>query len=576
MKLTLLFFFISLVLCEVKEGGKECYQPTFQQLTTAFSNHSINRPIFHFTPKTGWMNDPNGLWIDSTNDNLVYHLYFQYNPADTVWSLPLFWGHAKSSDLLNWEEIGIAFGTHDEISGAYSGSIFIDDQKQYGLFSQPDKKNVIAAFTYNEAEGGRETQYLYYSYGGDEFFYKEELKEVVTHDEDNKLFAAQFRDPQVIKIWHNDKEALIMSVAKSQEYKIAFYLNTENSLKAENWKEQTNLELEGFLGFQYECPNLIHLKNSEKNETQYTTEENSYWVLFISINPGSINGGSSTWYLIGQFGLNGDKYKFTPTYHYPAPLDYGKDFYAMQIFYQVRSEDELKNGANEAYGIAWASNWQYTASVPTDPWRSSMSLARKISLSHFAANSESTLLFIKSTPVKDFGTSFTTNSLVTETEKNVTKTDIFTKTWNEPIGSFQFKITFSITDSTGFSKSSPGLLDIYFYCQDDSEYLRLGYEAEAQAFYLDRSHSNVQWVHDNPYFSDKISVNLKPSKAIKDTFIVEGFIDMNIIELFFNDYYQTMTNSFFFTGGNFFNKVEIKTELGVWKVSVNIDGISKK
>ena len=43
---------------------------------------------------------------------------------------------------------------------------------------------------------------------------------------------------------------------------------------------------------------------------------------------------------------------------------------------------------------------------------------------------------------------------------------------------------------------------------------------------------------------------------------VHGFIDRNIIELFFNDGYQTSTNTFFFTGGNFINEVEIKCDHG--------------
>ena len=45
-------------------------------------------------------------------------------------------------------------------------------------------------------------------------------------------------------------------------------------------------------------------------------------------------------------------------------------------------------------------------------------------------------------------------------------------------------------------------------------------------------------------------------------YYVHGFIDRNIIELFFNEGYQTSTNTFFFTGGNFINEVEIKCDHG--------------
>ena len=41
-----------------------------------------SRPLLHFAPRTGWMNDPNGLLYKDG----VYHLYFQYNliPAGKI------------------------------------------------------------------------------------------------------------------------------------------------------------------------------------------------------------------------------------------------------------------------------------------------------------------------------------------------------------------------------------------------------------------------------------------------------------------------------------------------------------
>ena len=54
------------------------------------------RPQIHFTPKTGWMNDPNGMFYY----NNTYHLYYQYYPNSSVWG-PMHWGHATSKDLVH-------------------------------------------------------------------------------------------------------------------------------------------------------------------------------------------------------------------------------------------------------------------------------------------------------------------------------------------------------------------------------------------------------------------------------------------------------------------------------------------
>jgi len=72
------------------------------------------KPTLHFSPKTDWMNDPNGpIFI-----NGWWHLFFQKLS-------PRHWGHARSRDLFVWEELPIAIspcsGADHEEDEVFSG-----------------------------------------------------------------------------------------------------------------------------------------------------------------------------------------------------------------------------------------------------------------------------------------------------------------------------------------------------------------------------------------------------------------------------------------------------------------------
>ena len=69
-------------------------------------------------------------------------------------------------------------------------------------------------------------------------------------------------------------------------------------------------------------------------------------------------------------------------------LDYGRDFYAGVTFNNVPR--------NRRIMIAWMNNWQYAGSIPTDPWRSAMSVPRDLGLQTVGDD-----VRLKSTPVRE-------------------------------------------------------------------------------------------------------------------------------------------------------------------------------
>ena len=54
---------------------------------------------FHLMPKTGWLNDPNGL----CQFHGTYHIYYQYTPFEPTGELKL-WGHYTTKDFVSYIE----------------------------------------------------------------------------------------------------------------------------------------------------------------------------------------------------------------------------------------------------------------------------------------------------------------------------------------------------------------------------------------------------------------------------------------------------------------------------------------
>lgn len=92
-----------------------------------------DRPAFHLSPRTGWMNDPNGFSYYKGE----YHLFYQYHPYDSFWG-PMHWGHAVSRDLLHWDYLPAALApdTVYDRDGCFSGSsVELPDGRQLLMYT---------------------------------------------------------------------------------------------------------------------------------------------------------------------------------------------------------------------------------------------------------------------------------------------------------------------------------------------------------------------------------------------------------------------------------------------------------
>lgn len=85
------------------------------------------RPLLHYAPENGWMNDPNGLMRLADGSVL---LCYQFHPFGLEWG-PMHWGSAKSRDLLHWETGDILLFP-DAQGTMFSGGGYRDDKGDAG------------------------------------------------------------------------------------------------------------------------------------------------------------------------------------------------------------------------------------------------------------------------------------------------------------------------------------------------------------------------------------------------------------------------------------------------------------
>ena len=225
----------------------------------------LYRPFFHYTPNRNWMSDPNGLVFYKGK----YHLFYQYNPQG-IQPANQSWGHAVSSNLVNWEEKPVAIPVQNGVR-AYSGSVVVDwnNTSGLGINGQPP---LIAIYT---GTGDVQDQRIAYSNDEGATWTNYNQNPVLTS------IGSQFRDPKVI--WHAESQKWIMVITFPGDKKIHFY----SSPNLKNWTFFQDFGLIENISTYWECPDLFKLPVD--NNTN-----NMKWVLVHSVAP-------NAQYFIGDF-----------------------------------------------------------------------------------------------------------------------------------------------------------------------------------------------------------------------------------------------------------------------------------
>jgi len=391
--------------------------------------HEQYRPQFHFTPKTKWTNDPNGLVYYKGQ----YHLFYQHNPFGNVWG-HMSWGHAVSKDLIHWKHLPVAIPEGKE-GMIFSGTCVADINNTSG-FGKVGKVPLIAVYT-SHVEDVNQSQHLAYSLDDGLTWTKYEKNPILD------LHKKDFRDPKIFR--YPPKNYWVMAVMLPVEHIVQFY----SSKNLKEWNLLSEFGPAGDTTGVWECPDL----------TQVPVEGQpgkKKWLLQMSMN-------GAMQYFVGEFDGVNFKNENPPNKIYRP--DYGPDYYAGICYGQLPSN-------HKPVSIGWLNNWNYANDIPTTPWKGAMSIPRTLSVKKL--NREWILIqkpYEKISSLREL--------------KYFRKNQNIEKYINLPVISQQCEIDAELKASTG---SITGIR----LANGNEHYFEVGYDTEKKILYIDRSKSGDQ------------------------------------------------------------------------------------
>ncbi|KAI9043126.1 glycoside hydrolase family 32 protein [Aspergillus affinis] len=234
-------------------------------------------------------------------------------------------------------------------------------------------------------------------------------------------------------------------------------------------------------------------------------------------------------------------------------LDWGPDFYAVLGWNGRPQHDRTV--------IAWMNNWQYGGKIPTDPWRSAMTVPRQLALK--TIHGKATLVqepVGKWKSITDGGKKSTFPRV-----DGVRELGRIGKTLQIDL-SFSSEQLFCSSDACEFGIAVAAT-------KNYTQQTRVGYNFNTQEAFLDRSQSG--YVSFDTTFASIYSAPLSPSA--NGTIILQIYVDWSSVEVFGGQGESTITSQIFpsaeavygrlfSTGGTTSNvKLAVKELLSTWR-----------
>lgn len=283
------------------------------------------RAVYHLTPPSGWLSDPQRPVLAGGE----YHLYYLHSDRNNA---PGWWQHATTADTVSFTDRGAAIPLVRADFPVWTGSGVLDRHDTAGF-----GENALVVLATQPTGGDRyeQEQYLYHS-ADNGYTFTAYGPPVI----DNPDHSDWFRDPKIH--WDAARGEWVAVIGRQQ----AMWFYTSPDLIHWTHTSVFTYATPNIGGF--ECPDLFEMTADDGT---------AHWVLGASTQ-GDYSGLPDTYaYWTGRW----DGTSWTSDQPDPQWLDWGWDWYAAVTWPDADAPDTSR------YALAWMNNWQYAArTVPTD------------------------------------------------------------------------------------------------------------------------------------------------------------------------------------------------------------------
>jgi fructan beta-fructosidase len=300
------------------EADSPADYPEYPYPTTKLGAYDEDyRGQFHFSSRTGWMNDINApLYYKG-----IYHMFYQHNPHGLVWDT-MHWGHATSRDLVHWTQQPVALEPGVQPGNLWSGAGVVDTKNVTGLQTGPDAPIVVFTGT-----GG---VLMDYSTDGAKTFTSYGNGRVVAVP---PASSTDSRDPKVL--WDAARNQWVM-VFWSYEGGNGYDIYTSTDLL--DWTYASRFAADWL----FECPDMYPMRVDGGSTVK--------WVI----------NAASTKYVVGDF----DGTRFTTDWTEPVQMDVGRNIYAGQVFNDMPDGRIVQMAWQQGnFGSVWTGNATFPAEL---------------------------------------------------------------------------------------------------------------------------------------------------------------------------------------------------------------------